>query len=117
MQVLLLTYVCPSDCCNGLAGSLQVRFDKGLPPLARVLFTQRTHRREGIARALMQWAMRYAKFEGHERMTLNVLRDNAAALSLYWELGFSQSEPDALELDEPEYMTMQANLNESAFHS
>ena len=46
------------------------------------------HRRHGYGRAVTQWLVEYAKATNLLEITLEVRRSNAAAISLYEELGF-----------------------------
>jgi GNAT superfamily N-acetyltransferase len=46
------------------------------------------HRRKGIGRRLMEWAVEQAKAGGFARLSLNVWEDNAAARALCEKVGF-----------------------------
>ena len=52
------------------------------------LFTDRTHRRRGLATALLAHVTGTALVAGHATVGLRVSEDNAAARSLYGSLGF-----------------------------
>ncbi len=52
------------------------------------LAVERAYQRQGIARELMQAAIRMARHQGGESVTLQVRADNAPALKLYRDLGF-----------------------------
>jgi ribosomal protein S18 acetylase RimI-like enzyme len=61
--------------------------------LARVwhlndLFVSQTHRRAGIARALVLHCIAFARQDGAARLTLETQHHNAAARALYEKLGF-----------------------------
>jgi ribosomal-protein-alanine N-acetyltransferase len=47
-----------------------------------------THRRRGLAHAMMQQVIAEASAAGHEKISLEVRRDNRAARALYRRLGF-----------------------------
>lgn len=52
-----------------------------------------THRRTGVAKALVQAAAVQSRAVGHESLSLNVRDDNTAAIALYKGLGFVFSVP------------------------
>ena len=62
--------------------------DAGDCPFIIELFTDREHRRQGLARLLVRQAMSVAAAAGHDRLQLRVAEDNAAAAALYRSLGF-----------------------------
>jgi GNAT superfamily N-acetyltransferase len=53
-----------------------------------LLYVAPEHRRQGIGRALMQTAHRWAKAQGYTRMGLQVFSHNQTALKLYEQLGY-----------------------------
>ncbi|HVF63053.1 MAG TPA: GNAT family N-acetyltransferase [Casimicrobiaceae bacterium] len=50
-----------------------------------------THRRRGIARAMMNWLLESAKTAGIASIHLELLEDNAAARAFYRALGFTET--------------------------
>ncbi len=58
--------------------------------LIRDLFVDPNQRRSGAARALLLHVIETARAEGALRLSLQTEPDNAAALSLYGSLGFTQ---------------------------
>jgi ribosomal protein S18 acetylase RimI-like enzyme len=52
------------------------------------VFVRQECRGQGIARALVRHGQRLLRDRGYDRVTLQVLADNAAALGLYRSLGF-----------------------------
>ncbi|MFZ9737484.1 MAG: GNAT family N-acetyltransferase [Prochlorotrichaceae cyanobacterium] len=53
-----------------------------------LLYVDPEHRRQGLGRALMQTAETWAKKQGDRQITLQVFVNNAAALTLYKNLGY-----------------------------
>lgn len=62
-------------------------------PFIIEVFTDRTHRRRGLATALIAHATGTALASGHARIGLRVSEDNADAQRLYAALGFRPPEP------------------------
>jgi ribosomal protein S18 acetylase RimI-like enzyme len=60
-------------------------------PYVLLLYVEATHRRRGIATALLETAHRWAKGQDNSQISLQVYNDNQAALALYQKLGY-QSE-------------------------
>jgi GNAT superfamily N-acetyltransferase len=57
-------------------------------PWINELFTAKSHRRRGLARALLATCMRVVAEAGHGQLALRVNEDNAPARALYGQLGF-----------------------------
>jgi GNAT superfamily N-acetyltransferase len=57
-------------------------------PNTFLIYVDPAHRRQGIARALMQHAETWAKAEGYTQLGLQVFTDNQAAIDLYHQLGY-----------------------------
>lgn len=53
-----------------------------------LLYVQREYRRQGIGRALMQYAIGWAKQRGDRQLGLQVFHINEPAIALYSQLGF-----------------------------
>lgn len=64
----------------------------GVPdcPFIIELFVDRTHRRRGIGRSLMERAMVALRATGEDRVALRVEEDNGSARALYTGLGFTE---------------------------
>lgn len=62
----------------------------GLDCLVEDVFVEADSRGEGVGRALMAFAVQRARERGARRMELDVREDNAAALSLYRSIGFTE---------------------------
>jgi ribosomal protein S18 acetylase RimI-like enzyme len=55
-----------------------------------LLYVMPPHRRQGIAKALIDHAQNYAKSKGHQQIGLQVYPHNQAALNLYNSLGYCE---------------------------
>jgi GNAT superfamily N-acetyltransferase len=67
-------------------------------PFIIEVFTDRRHRRRGLARAMLSAAMRVALPGGNGRIGLQVNDDNLAARQLYREFGFHASVPSTADI-------------------
>ncbi len=56
--------------------------------LVNAVAVRPSHRRQGIGRRLMEWAIEQARATGFARLSMNVWYDNAAARSLCEQAGF-----------------------------
>ncbi len=63
-----------------------------------LLYVQPEHRRKGLGRSLMHQAEAWAEERGDRQISLQVFEHNAAALSLYQELGYH---PQSIALVKP----------------
>lgn len=54
-----------------------------------LLFVEKSHRRQGLGRALMAHAHQWAHSQGYSQMSLQVFEDNVAAINLYQKLGYA----------------------------
>lgn len=54
-----------------------------------LLYVAADYRRQGLGKALMTYAQRWAKEQGYNQIGLQVFEDNAIALSLYNQLGYT----------------------------
>ena len=52
------------------------------------LYVAPAHRRQGIAKALLQRIADVAKYQGYQQLTLRVAHDNNTAKTLYQTLGY-----------------------------
>ena len=57
-------------------------------PNTFLIYVDPVHRRQGIARALMQHAELWAKEQGYTQIGLQVFTENQAAIDLYRQLGY-----------------------------
>jgi RimJ/RimL family protein N-acetyltransferase len=78
---------------DGIVGRLSISRDPH-PASSHVadlgLMVAKRHRRQGIGRALMEAAERWARGVGVRKLELHVFPHNAAALALYDELGYTR---------------------------
>lgn len=54
-----------------------------------LLYVASGHRRQGLGKALMTYAQRWAKQQGYGQIGLQVFEDNAPALALYQQMGYA----------------------------
>jgi GNAT superfamily N-acetyltransferase len=64
-------------------------------PFVVELFTDRRHRRQGLATALIRQVLSTSQRAGATQVALRVADDNIAALRLYESLGFENWRPDS----------------------
>jgi RimJ/RimL family protein N-acetyltransferase len=85
-------YVAEDD-LGSVVGRLSLARDQH-PSSAHVadlgLMVARTHRRQGIGRALMEQAVRWARSAGVRKLELHVFPHNDAAIALYESMGFER---------------------------
>ena len=85
-------YVAEDD-LGSVVGRLSLARDQH-PSSAHVadlgLMVARTHRRQGIGRALMEQAVRWARLAGVRKLELHVFPHNDAAIALYESMGFER---------------------------
>ena len=85
-------YVAEDD-LGSVVGRLSLARDQH-PSSAHVadlgLMVARTHRRQGIGRALMEQAVRWARSAGVRKLELHVFPHNEPAIALYESMGFER---------------------------
>jgi len=62
-------------------------------PFIIEVFTDRAHRRRGLARFGIGWCLRIVREAGESSVALRVMDDNTPALALYESLGFTPWKP------------------------